>query len=119
MEREKTRREIKLNDLIKHVCARPKMYVGYENFRLVAAFIDGFAYSSDSLNDELREFNYWLALKFKLPRNWVWVSLLEEKYPSEQEILMKLPSLFDEFCNSEKDYSEDEYYQRIIIDRKN
>jgi len=91
-------RDLDLSLLIKGVCARPQMYAGSdENFRIIAAFIAGFAHASDVFDDELREFGYWLGVKLKLPRNVVWNYNLEEKYPDYKDALEKLPELFEEF----------------------
>lgn len=104
MEREKiTHRDIDLNGLIKGICARPKIFVGYENFRMVASFIGGFASASDYYSNEEREFNTWVAIKLGFPPNWVWFYTMEKKYPNDEDALRELPILFEEFINSRKE----------------
>lgn len=91
-------RDIDLSVLIKAVCERPQMYAGSgENFREIAAFIDGFAHASDIFSDEIREFSFWLGTKWNLHRNVVWFCNLEKRYSSYQVKLEILPELFEEF----------------------
>lgn len=101
MSRKIVHRDLDLSLLINSVCARPQMYIGNdENFRMVSTFIAGFAYASNTFDDELREFSYWLGVKFNLPRNVVWNYNLEQIYPNFKDALEKLPELFEEFRTS-------------------
>lgn len=109
-------RDLDLSVLIKAVCKRPRMYASSdENFREIAAFIDGFAHASDVFSNEIREFSFWLGTKLKLPRNVLWSFNLEKKYSSYNDLLEKLPELFEEFRNAKQNgWNYDFEYAREI-----
>lgn len=97
-------RDLDLSLLIKGVCARPGMYAGSDhNFKLISAFINGFAHASDIFDDEIREFSFWLGSKFNLPRNVLWSFNFEEVFPNYEDALGILPELFDEFRKDKKE----------------
>jgi hypothetical protein len=91
---------IDLTTLTNAVCLRPQMYVGSCNFREVTSFINGFAFSDESLSTELREFSRWLGIKFRCPQNVAWFATIEQKYPDMEDALRELPKLFEEFRHS-------------------
>lgn len=54
--------------------ARPALFVGHESIVLISAYIDGYQHATGgALNDDLyRNFNDWVAKRFKIPsmHNW-------------------------------------------------
>lgn len=94
--------EIELELLIKAVCARPTMYVRTGDFSNVASFIDGFAYASESNQQEIRAFNKWLASLLNFPRNQAWWLGLTKIYPNSEDSIKELPKLFSKFKESQQ-----------------
>src|SRR5262249_38001360 len=88
-------------------------------FDLAAAYIDGYFHALMNFRPEsgvvyeLRKFAYWLALKFKQPRNWHWSGILKAVYSDVEILSEELPSLFKEFL-SDKDKIDS---TRICSDR--
>ncbi len=64
--------EDNLSELVSNIVRRPAMYVGSCEFLEVAAFIEGFAFASIEIHNELRDFNRWLAVRLGFPQNWMW-----------------------------------------------
>ena len=89
--------ETDLGVLIENICKRPQMYTGSSKLTIVSAFIEGFAYSTSTFEEEIREFNYWLPIRLNFPRNWAWWSGLKKQFPNDEVALIELPKLFNEF----------------------
>jgi len=102
-----------LLELIEQVSDRPGMYVGISRFDLAAAYIDGYFHALMNFQPEsgdayeLRKFAYWLALKFKQPRNWHWSGILKAVYSDDEILFEELPSLFKEFLNNKDKIDSD------------
>lgn len=96
-----------LSELIRGICRRPNMYVGRVNFEMVAAFIEGYANSSEAKMQELLDFNQWIARKLEFSPNQPWWLGMEKKYSDVTEILEWLPKLFDEFLIGHETISSD------------
>jgi hypothetical protein len=92
--------ETDLGLLIKNISQRPEMYTGSSDLTIVAAFIEGFAYAIPEFEDEIKEFNYWLPIRLKFPRNWAWWAGLAKIFPNNEDAFRELPILFDEFRKS-------------------
>jgi len=93
--------EKSLEELINNIVRRPTMYVGNCEFAEVAAFIEGFAFASVEIHNELRDFNRWLAVRLDFPRNWMWNGAMKQIYPDSEGALRELSRLFKEFKQSE------------------
>ncbi|MBK8812303.1 MAG: hypothetical protein IPN69_16455 [Acidobacteria bacterium] len=89
-----------LEDLITSIVRHPGLYAGSSNFSGVAAFIQGFAFSSREMFEELREFNRWLIEKFQSDTDLGWASAIEAAYPESTDALREFGKLYEEFRRS-------------------
>jgi hypothetical protein len=102
-------------ELVRHICERPEMYVGERRFITVSAWLNG--YSSALVETKntgevvgLDGFTQWLSQKFHeshgLERNLVWWFYLVRLYPNDEEALKQLPVLIDEFIRERSKVAE-------------
>lgn len=88
--------------LIRGACQRPQMYVGKQNFELLATFLAGYDHALDSQQAKsrgwgLKEFGHWLAPQLGLSSSLVWTEVMMKSFPDETEAFAQLPHLYEEF----------------------
>lgn len=106
--------------LVDSICVRPRCYVCTGTFLEVATFLEAFAMGLAAGNPDLGKVwaetgwgppmvsewvdfsRDWLWQKLDYPRNFVWLSVLRERYPDDQTAIEQLRLLYLEF-KAEKD----------------
>jgi hypothetical protein len=94
--------------LVRHICARPAMYVGVADFRLVTTFLCGYSCGFDQaqgkrslmIND--RGFGIWLMDKYQINSpGWGQTRIIfHHSNHSHKESFKNLASLYEEFIET-------------------
>jgi hypothetical protein len=88
------------NDLLQGVCLRPAMYVGARDFRLVAAFLNGYSCALYDVRADPKEalcgFREWLAVRLNSCVKSAWDEIIVREHPGEDhfEALIRLYAEF-------------------------
>jgi hypothetical protein len=77
---------------------RPAMYIGSTDWRDASHFLRGYLLARPDLQTAFDGWIDWLGLRFEIWHPaWGWPEILRRAYPSDEEALVALPSLFDAY----------------------
>lgn len=89
------------HEFLATVCKRPIMYVGSSDFRLVAAFLDGYSSAIFMLRPEIKDglgndFREWLVIRLDSCVRSSWQEIIVREHP-EADPFEVLPRLYGEY----------------------
>jgi hypothetical protein len=82
---------------LSRVCAKPTLYVGYNDIRLVRAYFIGLSYS-EIFDDSFNGLQKWIETRYGISHpGWHWPRILVHSTGSHFSAIKLLPSLFDDY----------------------
>jgi hypothetical protein len=91
----------KFHQPLESVCRRPVMHVGSDDFRVVAAFLQGYSCALCELHPDLEDgfggFRQWLAVRLDSCVKSEWVEIIVREHPGA-DLFKVLPLLYSEFA---------------------
>ena len=96
--------ENEFRENLEALCRRPSLYTPTGSFFEIASFIEGLAFGSNLGNhtshSKMTPFLQWLAIKLGTNEPIIGWDDFRERFPSDADAFIELPSLYDEYCNS-------------------
>ena len=90
----------KLQDLITDISKRPEIYLGKPSVERLYAFISGYLYQNENIEDHCLEgFNQYVAELYGIKTNHNWASIIPFFSNSEEEAFATFVKLFHSFIN--------------------
>ena len=87
-----------LEELIIKISNFPELYIGKPSVERLFAFLGGFLYQNDSVNDHcLDGFTEYVARKYRIKTDHNWSSIIQFFSNTEQEAFNNFVQLFKEF----------------------
>ena len=106
-------------EIIRPICSRPAMYVGYRNIRLVATLIQGISWGQNITKyggpyfqigggDAFRNFPEWLMDKYAIYHSgWGWYRVLYHEFDhSHQDAIKAITTLYEEYLEDREAFSQ-------------
>ena len=90
-------------DLLGRIRKRPGMFIGKRSARGLFLFLQGWLYGKGSVDDfdVLRQFEEWIAAKYKISSSHSWADIITFYSEGDVEALESFFDLLDEFLDSQ------------------